>query len=173
MPRTILNITRRLLGAGVLSLALIVTSLAVMTPQSAQAAEAKVVYHVDFADPRRFSGMLTSLNNMVMYYNDHFIDYDVRVVFVSHGVRFVTDDPLAGTPFAEDDRLRDDRDSLRGRLLSLHNLHNVQLEFCDITRTEVGLDTDKVYAGVELIPSGVVRIAELQNDHGFAYIKIE
>ena len=28
----------------------------------------KVVYHADFSDPRRFSAMLTSINNMATYY---------------------------------------------------------------------------------------------------------
>ncbi|NOR40958.1 MAG: hypothetical protein GQ537_07095, partial [Gammaproteobacteria bacterium] len=52
----------------------------------------KVVYHADFADPRRYSAMLTSINNMVTHYQNELIDYDVRIVFVSHGIRFLTDD---------------------------------------------------------------------------------
>jgi len=53
---------------------------------------AKVVYHADFSDPRRFSAMLTSIYNMVNYYENEMIEYDVRIVFVAHGIRFVTDD---------------------------------------------------------------------------------
>nr|WP_237251835.1 DsrE family protein [Thioalkalivibrio nitratireducens] len=142
-------------------------------PKALSAAEARVVYHADFADPRRFSSMLTSINNMVMHYNDHFIDYDVRIVFVAHGIRFVTDDALEGTPFEEDDRLREDRSTLRGRLLSLNSLHNVRLELCEITQGAIGLGSDEVYEAVDFIPSGVVRIAELQNEEGFAYVKVE
>ena len=144
-------------------------------PQQAHAQDgvAKVVYHADYSDPRRFSSMLTSINNMVMYYNNEFIDYDVRIVFVAHGVRFVTDDKLSGTPFAEDKALAEQRDNLRGRLSTLASVHNVKLELCDITRSQIGLDEDKLYDNVELIPSGVVRIAQLQNEEGFAYIKIE
>jgi uncharacterized protein len=152
---------------------MLLASMVLVAPKAANAAEARVVYHADFADPRRFSAMLTSINNMVMHYNDNFIDYDVRIVFVAHGVRFVTDDALAGTPFAEDDQLREERDTLRGRLLTLNNLHNVRLELCEITRSDIGLDQGKVYDALEYVPSGVVRIAELQNDEGFAYIKIE
>ncbi|HYA39198.1 MAG TPA: hypothetical protein VEI74_13100, partial [Candidatus Methylomirabilis sp.] len=36
----------------------------------------KVVYHVDFADPRRFSAMLTNINNMVSVYQSQLADYD-------------------------------------------------------------------------------------------------
>ena len=51
-------------------------------------------------------------------------------------------------------------------------MQNVKLELCDITRSQINLPQDKVYEKVESVPSGVVRIAELQSE-GFAYIKIE
>ena len=132
----------------------------------------KVVYHADFTDPRRFSAMLTSINNMVTYYQNELLEYDVRIVFVAHGVRFVTDDKLAGTPFAEDAALAERRTDLRGRLESLREVQGVKLELCDITRSQVGLPADKLFEGVVLVPSGVVEIAKLQAA-GFAYIKIE
>jgi intracellular sulfur oxidation DsrE/DsrF family protein len=132
----------------------------------------RVVYHADFADPRRFSAMLTSINNMVTYYNNELIDYDVRIVFISHGIRFLTDDKLENTPFAADATLEERRSNLRGRLATLNKVHGVKLELCNITRTEIGLHEDALYEGVELVPSGVVRLAELQAG-GFAYIKIE
>ena len=132
----------------------------------------KVVYHADFADPRRFSAMLTSINNMVTYYKSELVDYDVRIVFVAYGIRFVTDDPLSGTPFAEDAALAERRENLAGRLKSLQAVHGVKLELCDITRSQAGLAEDKVYQNVTMVPSGVVRIAELESK-GYAYIKIE
>ncbi|MEW6648062.1 MAG: DsrE family protein [Pseudomonadota bacterium] len=147
--------------------------LALAVPQARAEGMAKVVYHADFADPRRFSAMLTSINNMVNHYANEFIEYDVRIVFVAHGVRFVTDDKLAGTPFAEDKQLAGQRENLRGRLLTLAELHNVKLELCNITRSQIGLAEDRLYSAVELIPSGVVRLAQLQQEEGFAYIKIE
>ena len=132
----------------------------------------RVVYHADFADPRRFSAMLTSINNMVTYYKDDLIDYDVRIVFVAHGIRFLTDDRLENTPFAADAALEERRSNLKGRLTTLNKVHGVKLELCNITRTEIGLHEDALYEGVELVPSGVVRLAELQAG-GFSYIKIE
>jgi len=132
----------------------------------------KVVYHADFADPRRFSAMLTSINNMVTTYQSDLAEYDVRVVFVAHGIRFVTDDPLRGTLFAEDAALKERRQDLKARLQSLQETQGVKLELCNLTREAINLDENKLMPGVELVQSGVVRLAELQHQ-GFAYLKIE
>jgi intracellular sulfur oxidation DsrE/DsrF family protein len=132
----------------------------------------KVVYHADFADPRRFSAMLASINNMVGLYQEGLVDYDVRIVFVSYGIRFVTQDKLTGTPFVEDAGLKKRRENLLGRLNTLHETFGVKLELCGITREQAGLDEKKLIPGVEIVRSGVVRIAELQHQ-GFSYIKIE
>jgi intracellular sulfur oxidation DsrE/DsrF family protein len=134
---------------------------------------ARVVYHADFSDPRRFSAMLTSINNMAVHYENELMDHDIRIVAVSHGIRFLTDDPLEDSPFAEDDTLAEERDNLRGRLSSLISMHGVKVELCDITRSALDLPEDELYEGVSMVPSGVVRLAELQNTRGFAYIKIE
>jgi intracellular sulfur oxidation DsrE/DsrF family protein len=132
----------------------------------------KVVYHVDYADPRRYSAMLTSINNMVTTFQNDLSDYDVRIVFVAHGIRFTTDDKLEGTPFAEDGKLAERRAELKDRLMSLYEVQGVKLELCDITRQGIGLDKASLYPGVELVRSGVVRLSELQRD-GYSYLKIE
>lgn len=156
-----------------LALALVAGLLLGMTPQVTRADDvAKVVYHADFSDPRRFSAMLTSINNMVTHYQNELIEYDVRIVFVAHGIRFVTDDKLAGTPFVEDAAMAERRANNAGRLSALNSVQEVKLELCDITRVQINLDPTKLYDGVTSVPSGVVRIAELQAE-GFAYIKIE
>ncbi len=132
----------------------------------------KVVYHADFADPRRFSAMLTNIHNMVSTYQAELMDYDVRIVFVSWGIRFVTEDRLAGTPFAEDAALKQRRADLLARLATLRDTQGVKLEVCGITREQIGLDEKKLIPGVTVVRSGVVRIAELQRQ-GFAYLKVE
>ena len=132
----------------------------------------KVVYHADFADPRRFSAMLTSIYNMATTYENDLADYDIRIIFVAHGIRFVTDDKLEGTPFAADAALEERRGNLRGRLKSLVSIKGVKLELCDITRTQIDKPQEVFYKSVKMVTSGVVRIAELQRK-GFAYIKIE
>ena len=156
------------------ALAILVGSFgALLVPATARADDVvKVVYHADFADPRRFSAMLTSINNMVTHYQNELIDYDVRIVFVAHGIRFVTDDKLEDTPFQEDAAMAERRANNAGRLDALRSVQGVKLELCDITRAQIGLAEDKLYEGVSLVPSGVVQIAQLQHE-GFAYIKIE
>lgn len=168
--------TINLFKRGVPSLWIVVALFAVgswLIPASpVQAEEKKVVYHADFSDPRRFSAMLTSINNMITTYKSELVDYDIRIVFVAHGIRFLTDNDLEGTPFEADSKLRERRQDLSGRLQSLADVHDVKLELCNITRSEIDLSRDKLYDDVEMVQSGVVRIAELQQD-GFAYLKIE
>ncbi len=132
----------------------------------------RAVYHADFADARRFGAMLTGVGNLVGSYHKDQQDYDVRIVFVSHGIRFVTDDPLKGTPYAEDRALRERRADLRARLLALHDDHGVKLELCNLTREAIDLDEARVYPGVELVPSGEARVVELQAK-GYGYVKTE
>src|SRR3989338_5969801 len=133
---------------------------------------AKVVWHVDFADPRRLSAMIQNVNNMVSTYQGSFQEYDVRIVFIAGGIRFVTQDPLKGTPFAEDKEYKKRRAELIQRLQQLRELHDVKLELCEITREALNLAKEKIIPGVTPVRSGVVRIAELQHQ-GFAYLKIE
>ena len=164
------SLKKRLLA--ILLVTLLAAGLFVVKPAMAADDGAKVVYHADFSDPRRFSAMLTSINNMVTHYQNDLVDYDVRIVFVAHGIRFLTEDKLAETPFAEDEALAERRENIRGRLESLRDVQNVKLELCDITRSQINLPQEKIYDNVTSVPSGVVRIAELQSE-GFAYIKIE
>ena len=164
------SVKQRLLA--MLLVPLLAAGLFVVKPAMAADDGAKVVYHADFSDPRRFSAMLTSINNMVTHYQNDLVDYDVRIVFVAHGIRFLTEDKLAETPFAEDEALAERRDNIRGRLESLRDVQNVKLELCDITRSQINLPQEKIYENVTSVPSGVVRIAELQSE-GFAYIKIQ
>ena len=132
----------------------------------------KVVWHVDFADPRRLSAMIQSVNNMVTADQNDLADYDVRIVFVGAGIRFLTKDPLAGTAFAEDAELKARRADLIQRLEQLRDVQKVKLELCEITRESVNLPKDKIIPGVAPVPSGVVRIAELEH-RGYAYLKQE
>ena len=132
----------------------------------------KVVYHADFSDPRRFSAMLTNIHNMVSTYQSELMDYDIRIVFVSWGIRFVTEDKLTGTPFAEDAVFKQRRADLQARLATLRDIQGVKLEVCGITREQIGLEEKKLIPGVKIVHSGVVRIVELQRQ-GFAYLKVE
>jgi hypothetical protein len=160
----------RILHATLLGLALLFGTAA--PARAADDGVMRVVYHADFADPRRFSAMLTSIHNMVTTYENELVDYDVRIVFVAHGIRFVTDDKLEQSPFAADADLEARRDNLKGRLSALNETKGVKLELCEITRSQINLPADRLYPAVEAVTSGVVRIAELQHQ-GFSYIKVE
>jgi len=133
---------------------------------------AKVVWHVDFADPRRMSAMIQNVNNMVTTYQGELMEYDVRIVFLSGGIRFLTEDPLARTPFAADKAFMAARKDLIVRLQQLREMQNVKLELCEITREALNLPKDRIIPGVTAVRSGVVRIAELQSK-GYAYLKVE
>lgn len=167
--------TPRLKRAVLSFLALAFLCVACLTPRTSWAQDdaVKVVFHADFADPRRFSAMLTSVNNMVTHYTNELVDFDVRIVFVAHGIRFLTDEALKETPFAQDAELAEQRDNLRGRLNALSSVHQVKMEVCDITRSQINLAPEMLYSYVQSVPSGVVRLADLKTRQGFAYLKIE
>lgn len=135
-------------------------------------AVAKVVYHADFAEPKRFSAMLQNIFNMTTTYENDLMDYDVRIVFLSKGIRFVTRDNLKGTPFEADKTFVKQREDFIKRLASLQEIRGVKLELCAITQQMVGLDKSALIPGVKLVTSGVVQIAKLQSQ-GFAYLKVE
>lgn len=145
---------------------------ALLVSASAAAQVAKVVWHVDFSEPRRLSAMIQNVNNMVTTYQGNLDDYDVRIVFLAGGIRFVTTDPLKGTPFEADAAFSAARPDLITRVQQLRTLHNVKLEYCDITREQLNLAKERIIEGVAPVRSGVVRIAELQAK-GFAYLKVE
>lgn len=132
----------------------------------------KVVYHIDFYDTERVSATLASINNMVNYYQEKLMEYDVRIVFLGAGIRYTTSDPLKGSPFAENSKFKKRKNEILQRIVGINDVQEVKLELCDITRVALNLDKDKLLPGVEIVPSGVVRIAELQ-EQGFAYIKIQ
>ena len=70
---------------------LVLTAGSLLLPRRATAGdEVQVVYHADFSDPRRFSAMLTSINNMMNFYENELVEADVRIVFVAHGIRSVS-----------------------------------------------------------------------------------
>lgn len=149
------------------------TALAITVAGPVQADDTqRVVYHVDFADPTRYSATLTSINNLINDAEQKLQPWDVHLVFVGYGIRFATDDPLEGTPYAADEALEARREELKGRLESLIKIRNVKVHLCDVTRKEIDLPEDKLYDGIDLVGSGVAKIADLQRE-GYAYLKIQ
>ena len=157
-----------------IKLFLILTFFFTVLPRTtfADDAVAKVVYHADFSEPKRFSAMLQNIFNMTTTYENDLMDYDVRIVFLSKGIRFVTRDNLKGTAFEADKAFVKQREDFIKRLTSLQEIRGVKLELCAITLQMVGLDKSVLIPGVKLVTSGVVQIAKLQSQ-GFAYLKVE
>jgi len=133
---------------------------------------AKVVYHADFSDPNRFSTMLQNIFNMTTTYENELRDYDIRVVFIASGMRFITQDNLKGSSLEADNKFKKERSDFIKRLASLQDIRGLKLELCTITLNSFGLDKSTLIPGVTLVPSGVVQIADLQHK-GFAYLKIQ
>lgn len=143
-------------------------------PLASQAADegAKVVYHVDFGDTTRYSATLTSINNIMNFYENEMMEAEVYLVFVGYGLRYTTDDDLQGLPYAADDELKKRRAELKGRLQTLMDVKGLKVLLCDKTRDEINFPKEKIYSGIELTKSGVAQIAILQSQ-GFAYLKIQ
>lgn len=149
--------------------------LAAERTQAMEEDSPKVVWHVDFEDIDRMSAMLGSINNMIQTYEDRLVDYDVRVVLLADGIKFLTDEHMEDSPFEvePDSEYDEERQEIATRLLSLNRTYGVKLELCDITRRAAGVEEDQVYEEVDSVESGVVRVAELQNKEGFAYLKMK
>lgn len=141
---------------------------------NSQAADdgAKVVFHVDFKNPTRYSATLTAINNILNFYDNQLMDADVQLVFVGYGLRFTTDDDLKGTPYVADKALNARRAELKGRLESLIKVRGVKVWLCDKTRSDVNLPKSKIYPGIKMTPSGVAKIAILESQ-GYSYLKIQ
>ncbi|MGM0412005.1 MAG: DsrE family protein [Pseudomonadota bacterium] len=151
---------------------LVVGTAGPVAAESDDDVDRKVVFHVDYADPDRFNLTLINVRNMVKHYKDELLDYDVRIVFISQAVRYVTDEEMADTPFETPEAFESRRAEFRDRLQTLADVHDVKLELCNITRTIGELEEDDLYANVDVVPSGVVRVAELQRK-GYQYIKVQ
>ena len=148
-------------------------ALAGGTAQAFGEEERKVVWHIGYGDVDRVASMLGSINRMAQTWEGELIDYDIRVVLRSGGIRFVTDDPLEDSGFAIEPGSEKDeqRREILSRLQSLHTMYGVELELCDTTRQAVGLDHDRIMDNVGIVDSGIIRITELQHD-GYAYAQV-
>lgn len=131
----------------------------------------KAVYHCDFGDVNRFDSMLRNAYNLVNYYTENNIPYDVRVVANGACVQFLLKDK-SGTQFAEkkiDEKLQK---SIDERMSSLVDGYGVKFEQCNITLKRTNIPKEKLKSFCTITESGQVRVVEL-HDEGFAYIKVE
>lgn len=138
-----------------LGLALSSAALPVSAQDSSVAAsskQAKVIYHINDSA----SQALAALRNMR---NQLDTDPKTKIVAVAHadGIEFL-------------ETVYKDADTV-GPLISGLASRGVQFEVCEITMKRKELTKDDFVMEAQFVPSGVMRITELQNYEGYAYIK--
>ena len=116
----------------------------------------KVVYHIDNAAAQATKGLRNVRNHLD-------VAPDTRIIVVTHaeGIDFL----MEGAKDAKNPDI--DYPSL----VSALKARGVRFEVCEITLRNRNLKKDQFIMDADFTPSGVVRIAQLQNREQFAYIK--
>ena len=164
---------RGFIGALALSGAALGASRVVAAPAKLNLSDIKkdtdiaCLYHCDFGDPRRFSQMLTNINNHLSAYE--FDSLRVKIVVVAHGagLKFFLAD-RSGTAW-EKDQIDED---IYKRFVGLTKF-GIEAYLCEITYKRQNIDMAKTRNDpfLKFVPSGVATVAELQSK-GFAYLKV-
>jgi intracellular sulfur oxidation DsrE/DsrF family protein len=119
-------------------------------------AQDKVVYHIDNAETQATRGLRNIRNHLD-------VAPETKIIVVTHaeGVDFL----LEGAK----DRKNPNIDY--ASLVSALKARGVRFEICEITLRNRNLKKDAFNMDAEYVPSGVVRIGQLQARERFAYIK--
>jgi len=115
-----------------------------------------VVYHIDNSATQATKGLRNIRNHLD-------VAPDTKIVVVTHanGVDFL----MEGAKDAKNANID------YAALVSALKSRGVKFEICEITLKNRKLNKDQFILDAEFTPSGVVRVAQLQNRQGFAYIK--
>jgi intracellular sulfur oxidation DsrE/DsrF family protein len=133
-----------------------ITVASLLAPASVMSAEVtEVVYHIDDADTQGIKGLRNIRNHLD-------VAPQTKIIVVTHanGVDIMLDggkDKKNGIEYAP----------LVGALKS----RGVRFEVCEITLKNRNLKKDQFILDTDFTPSGVVRVADLQYQNKFAYIK--
>ena len=116
----------------------------------------RVVYHIDDAAHQATTGLRNIRNHLD-------VAPATRIVVVTHanGVDFL----MEGAKDAKNP------DIDYASLVSALKARGVRFEVCEITLRNRNLKKDQFIMDADFTPSGVARVAQLQNHEGFAYIK--
>ncbi|WP_249937157.1 DsrE family protein [Roseateles sp. DAIF2] len=116
----------------------------------------KVVYHIDNTEAQATKGLRNIRNHLD-------VAPDTKIVVVTHadGVDFL----LEGAK----DKKNPDIDY--GALVSALVARGVRFEVCEITLRNRKIDKAQFQMEAQFTPSGVVRVARLQQREGYAYLK--
>jgi intracellular sulfur oxidation DsrE/DsrF family protein len=154
MPRSILNLAFGLVVSGLLFAGQAVQS----TPAAAAEQMHKVAVHVDESDPKRMNMALNNVQNLKAYYESKGQPVEIEVVAYGPGLHM----------------LRADTSPVKDRISAMA-LEIDGLTFSGCGNTLKGM-TKKEGKEIEMlsearvVPSGVVRLVELQED-GYAYVR--
>jgi intracellular sulfur oxidation DsrE/DsrF family protein len=124
--------------------------------QSSATGGDKVVYHIDNAANQATKGLRNIRNHLD-------VAPDTRIVVVTHaeGIDFL----MEGAKDKNNPNI--DYASLVAALVA----RGVSFEICEITLKNRNLDKKLFVMDASFTPSGVVRVARLQNREGYAYLK--
>lgn len=154
MPKSLFNMVLGLLVAGSLLAGQIIQSPPAMAGEQLH----RIAIHVDENDPKRINIVLNNAQNAKKYYDS--IGEAVQIEIVAHGPGL--------------HMLRADTSTVKERISAM-SLENENLTFSACGNTMAGM-TKKEGKEIELIsearvvPSGVIRLVELQEE-GFAYVR--
>jgi len=121
-------------------------------PMAANAAEEKVVYHVNDAANAR-----VAMNNVNNHLN---AAPDAKIVVVTHG---------KGIDFLLNDA-KDDKGDYSAAIAGL-SAKGVKFNVCNNTLKARKLGADAVVQEATIVPSGVAEIGKLQAQEGYVYLK--
>lgn len=130
-------------------------ALTLLTSGAYAAGPTEVVYHIDDAESQGIKGLRNIRNHLD-------VSPKTKIIVVTHanGVDIMMEgakDKKNGIEYAP----------LVGALKS----RGVRFEVCEITLTNRNLKKDQFTLDTDFTPSGVVRVADLQYQNHFAYIK--
>ena len=136
----------------VLSGASFTAAAAQETAAEAKSEAVKVVYHINNAQDQALAGLRNIRNHL-----DTAPGTKIVVVTHSLGVDFLMSD------YKDAEKV--------GPLVSALAARGVEFDVCRITLKNRNLSEDAFVLEANFVPSGVVRMAELQAKEGYAYIK--
>ena len=137
-------------------LRLMAVSSALWLAAAAASAQDKVVYHIDDYEAQATKALRNIRNHL-----DVAPETKVMVVTHANGVDFL----MEGTKDKKNPNID------YASLVSALKARGVRFEVCDITLRNRNLKRDQFIMDAEFTPSGVARIAQLQQREKYAYIK--
>lgn len=115
----------------------------------------QVVYHIDDADLQALKALRNIRNHLD-------VSPTTKIIVVTHA---------QGVDFLMEGAKHEKSQTAYAPLVSALSARGVTFEICDITLKNRKLTKDQFVMEASFTPSGVVRLADLQVQQGFAYIK--